>query len=192
MTMATQRSRAAAKKAGPAIVMTNGGPGDHAVAPDPIEAAVEAVSETVSAPLAPEHSAASVLAVTAAQAEPQAPPPGPSEPESGPASAQHRASRPAASAAASPPPRLASMPASPIGVGYLALARAAAEFQGEAIEMMRANTVQAVRFAESMAGLATVSALELQAEQVRRQFEIINDQAKQWTALVRKVSENAP
>ena len=180
--MATQRSRTATKKASPAIAMQQAGAGQHAGAPDPIGAAVEALTEPDHSPVV-DHSGTSVAAVAAAQAEPHLPVADMSAQDAGPP----------AEPIPLPAPAVPAMdPAQLSGAPYLVLARAAAELQGKAIDMMQANAVQAMTYAEALSGVRSVSAaVELQAEHVRRQFEIMTEQARQWTALVEKVTGNS-
>jgi phasin len=73
--------------------------------------------------------------------------------------------------------------------GYLTATRGATEFNLKAVEALRNNVNSSFDYARELLGAKSVSeALELSASHMRRQFETLSDQAKEFSALARKVA----
>lgn len=72
---------------------------------------------------------------------------------------------------------------------YLTAARGATEFNLKAVEALRANVNSSFDYArELLAAKSLAEALELSAVHMRQQFETLSDQAKEFSALARKVA----
>jgi phasin len=72
---------------------------------------------------------------------------------------------------------------------YLTVTRGAAEFNLKAVEALRDNVNSSFDYARELLGAKSVSeALELSAAHMRHQFETLSDQAKEFSALARKVA----
>ena len=75
---------------------------------------------------------------------------------------------------------------------YSTLAKSAADFNVQWIEMVRANTNSALDFSQQLVGVKfPPEFLELSAAHAHKQFEIFTEQAKQLTSLAQKVTTDA-
>jgi len=75
---------------------------------------------------------------------------------------------------------------------YSTLAKSAADFNVQWIEMVRANTNSALDFSRQLVGVKfPPEFLELSAAHAHKQFEIFTEQAKQLTSLAQKVTTDA-
>ena len=75
---------------------------------------------------------------------------------------------------------------------YSAVAKSAADFNVQWIEMVRANTNSSLDFSRKLVGVKSPSEfLELSAAHARQQFEIFTEQAQQLTSLLQKVTTDA-
>jgi phasin len=75
---------------------------------------------------------------------------------------------------------------------YSTIARSAADFNVQWIEMVRANINSALDYSRQLVGAKSPSEfLELSAAHARKQFEIFTEQAKQLTSLAQKVTTDA-
>lgn len=75
---------------------------------------------------------------------------------------------------------------------YSAVAKSAADFNLQWIEMVRANTNSALDFSRQIIGVKSPSEfLELSAAHARKQFETFTAQAQQLTSLAQKVTTDA-
>lgn len=72
---------------------------------------------------------------------------------------------------------------------YLTATRGATEFNLKAIEALRVNVNSSFDYARDLLAAKSLSdALELSAAHMRQQFETLSDQAKEFSALARKVA----
>jgi hypothetical protein len=72
------------------------------------------------------------------------------------------------------------------------IAKSAADFNVQWIEMVRANTNSALDFSRQLVGVKSPAEfLELSAVHARKQFEIFTEQAKQLRSLAQKVTTDA-
>jgi phasin len=75
---------------------------------------------------------------------------------------------------------------------YSAVAKSAADFNLQWIEMLRANTNSALDFSRELIGVKSPSELlELSAAHARKQFETFAEQTQQLTSLTQKVTTDA-